>query len=120
MEEIIELGFNRLVEVINLHDSSIDAYSEEIRTLDAELLGKMAAQVTGVIAKPVSNFLKRERKTTTVRSMIPDIIRKDDNLGKSADPMPYRPDNMSRAVQDQFCLLGEDGNSMRSCTVLMI
>lgn len=38
MEEIIEQGFNRLVEVINLHDTSIDAYSEEIREKDADSL----------------------------------------------------------------------------------
>ncbi|ABD42060.1 hypothetical protein Mhun_2356 [Methanospirillum hungatei JF-1] len=110
MEEIIELGFNRLVEVINLHDSSIDAYSEEIRTLDAELLGKMAAQVTGVIAKTGIELLEKGKKDNHGEIYDPrHYPKKMIILGKSADPMPYRPDNMSRAVQDQFCLLGEDG-----------
>jgi len=74
MEEIIELGFNRLVEVINLHDKSVDAYSEEIKNLDAELLCKMAAQVTGIISKTGIELLEKGKK---------------DNQGEICDPRHY-------------------------------
>lgn len=110
MEEIIELGFNRLVEVINLHDKSADAYSEEIKNLDAELLCKMAAQVTGIISKTGIELLEKGKKDNQGEIYDPrHYPTKMIILGKSAEPMPYRPDNMSKEVQDQFCLLGEDG-----------
>ncbi len=110
MEEIIEQGFNRLIEVINLHDASLGAYSEEIRNLDAELLNRMAAQVTGVIAKTGIELLEKGKKDNQGEIYDPrHYPKKMIILGKSTDPVPYRPDNMSRAVQDQFCLLGEDG-----------
>lgn len=110
MEEIIEQGFNRLIEVINLHDASLGAYSEEIRNLDAELLNRMAAQVTGVIAKTGIELLEKGKKDNQGEIYDPrHYPKKMIILGKSTNPVPYRPDNMSRAVQDQFCLLGEDG-----------
>lgn len=110
MEEIIELGFNRLVEVINLHDSSIDAYAEEIRNLDADLLGRMGAQISPVIAKIGIELLEKGKKDNQGEIYDPrHYPTKMIILGKSAEPVSFRPDNMSRAVQDQFCLLGEDG-----------
>ena len=110
MEEVIELGFNRLVEIINLHDTSIDAYSEEIRNLDALLLGKMASQITQVISKTGIELLEKGKKDNQGEIYDPrHYPLKMIILGKSAEPVLYRPDNMSRSVQDQFCLLGEDG-----------
>jgi len=110
MEEIIEQGFNRLVEVINMHDASIDAYSEEIRKKDAELLGRMAAQVSPVISKTGIEILEKGKKDNQGEIYDPrHYPSKMIILGRSADPAPYRPDNLSHAVQDQFCLLGEDG-----------
>ena len=110
MEELIEKGFNRLVEVINLHDTSIDAYSEDIRKMDAELMNRMAMQVTKVISKTGIELLEKGKKDN--HGEIYDSRHYPTKmiiLGKSAEPAPYRPDNMSRAVQDQFCLLGDDG-----------
>lgn len=110
MEEIIEQGFNRLVEVINLHDTSIDAYSENIRKMDAELLDKMASKVTPVIKKTGIELLEKGKKDNQGEIYDPcHYPLKMIILGRSAEPVPYRPDNMSRTVQDQFCLLGEDG-----------
>jgi hypothetical protein len=110
MEEVIERGFSRLIELINLHDSSIDAYSEEIKTMDADLLARMASQVRVVISKTGIELLEKGKKDS--QGEIYDPIHyplKMIILGRSADPVLYRPDNMSRQVQDQFCLLGEDG-----------
>ncbi|NLV25974.1 MAG: hypothetical protein GXY48_02220 [Methanomicrobiales archaeon] len=110
MEEMIEQGFNRLVEVIRLHDTSIDAYSEEIRKMDAELLGRMAMQLKPVISKTGVELLEKGKKDNQGEIYDPrHYPQKMIILGKCADPVPYRPDNLSRAVTDQFCLLSEDG-----------
>lgn len=110
MEEVIEQGFNRLVEIINLHDKEIDAYSEDIRRLDADLLARMASQVQGIISQYGVEILEKGKKDNQGEIYDPrHYPRKMIILGRSADPVQYRPDNLSRSVCDQFCLLSEDG-----------
>mgnify|MGYP000900733447 CR=1 FL=1 len=110
MDEIIERGFQQLVEVINLHDTAIDAYSDEIKAEDAQLLAKMAAHVRSLIPKIGLELLEKGKKDN--QGQIYDSKHYPTKmiiLGKSAEKVPYRPDNMARAVHDQFCLLGDDG-----------
>lgn len=70
----------------------------------------MAAQVSPVISKIGIELLEKGKKDIQGEIYDPrHYPSKMIILGRSADPAPYRPDNLSRAVQDQFCLLGEDG-----------
>ncbi|MDD1725167.1 MAG: hypothetical protein LUQ07_08580 [Methanospirillum sp.] len=110
MEELIERGFTRLVEIINTQDSSIDAYTEEIRQHDADLLARMAMQVMPVISKIGIEMLEKGKKDNQGEIYDPRHYgTKMILLGKSADPVSFRPDNMAKKVQDQYCLLGSDG-----------
>lgn len=110
MEDIIERGFTRLVEVINTLDTSIDAYSDEIRGKDADLLYRMGQQVIPVIEKIGLEMLEKGKKDNKGEIYDPcHYQKKMILLGKSSDPAPFRPDNMVKKVTDQFCTVGEDG-----------
>lgn len=110
MEDIIERGFTRLVEVINTQDISIGAYTEEIRGKDADLLYRMGQQVKPVIEKIGLEMLEKGKKDNKGEIYDPQHYQKKMILlGKSSDPVPFRPDNMAKKVSDQFCMVGEDG-----------
>lgn len=110
MDEIIIQGYTRLIELIKTTDASIDDRSAVIRSRDAELLGEMG-RITGPVIKTAGiSLLERGKKDN--QGEIYDAVHYPSRvfvLGKSTDPAPYRPDNMSRKITDQFCLLGEDG-----------
>jgi len=110
MEDIVIDGYNRLIELIQTADASIDQHAPAIREREAELLGRMGA-ITGPVIKKVGiTILEKGKKD--MKGDIYDAVHYDARvfiLGKCIDLAPYRPDNMSRPVIDQFCLLSEDG-----------
>lgn len=110
MEDVIINGYNRLVDLIRTTDSGIDQHTEEIRNQEAELVARMGALTGPVIQTMGITILEKGKKDN--KGDIYDAkhyTQKVFVLGKSADPAPYRPDNMSRQVIDQFCLISEDG-----------
>jgi len=110
MEEVIERGFSRLVELINTKDQAIDAYNIEIREKDADLLLRMAAQMKHVIGKIGIQMLEKGKTDNQGEIFDPQYYDKRMILlGKSSEPAPFRPDNMAKKVSDQFCTMSEDG-----------
>jgi hypothetical protein len=110
MEDVIINGYTRLIELIRTTDSGIDQHTESIRAHEAEVLGKMGAMTAPVIHNAGITILERGKKDNL--GEIYDANHYPSRvfvLGKSTDLSPYRPDNISRPVIDQFCLLSEDG-----------
>ncbi|WP_319579593.1 hypothetical protein [uncultured Methanospirillum sp.] len=110
MEDVILNGYNRLIDLIQTTDTGIDQRSAVIRAQEDDLVGKMGAITAPVIHTMGITILEKGKKDN--QGEIYDAKHYSSRvfvLGKSADPAPYRPDNMSRQVIDQFCLLSEDG-----------
>jgi hypothetical protein len=110
MEEVIERGFSRLVELINTKDKAIDAYNVEIRERDADLLLRMASLMKHVIGKIGIHMLEKGKSDNQGEIFDPQYYNtRMILLGKSSEPAPFRPDNMAKKVSDQFCTISEDG-----------
>lgn len=84
--------------------------SEKVRENDAKLLEKMAKSAEPVVKKIGINILRKGKQDTKGELYDPQYyIEKMIILGKT-DPAPFRPDNPSIPVVDQFCVLSEEGS----------
>lgn len=112
MDEI-EKGFEKIKEKIDtlaeLQEKG-KTLSEKVRADDAKLLERMAKSAKPVIKKIGLNILKKGKQDTKGELYHPQYYpEKMVILGKT-DPAPFRPDNPSMQVVDQFCVLSEEGN----------
>lgn len=108
MDEI-EAGLEKIMQKIDELKKSDAALSEQVRTHDAELLGRMAKTAIPVVKIVGLSLLKQGKQDT--KNELYDAAYYPEKmiiLGKS-DPAPYRPDNVSKKVTDQFCVLSENG-----------
>jgi len=110
MDNIIEDGFTRLVEVINTQTEAIAAAEEQLKLQDGALFERMGEMATP-IAKAIGIEILSRGKVDLSGELydpqfyqIPMIV-----LGKTVDIAPFRPDDPSKKVTDQFCTLGADG-----------
>jgi len=108
MDEI-EAGFKKLADRIREREGEKGALSEEVKKKEAALLSRMAKTAKPLIPTIGMNLLERGKQDTkgelydTVFSRNKMIV-----LGKT-DPVEFRPDNITKKVDDQFCVLSEDG-----------
>jgi hypothetical protein len=108
MDEI-EAGFTKLTEKINEMTRSTDEAAKKIQENDAVLIEKMAQMALPVIQSIGLNMLEKGKQEGS--GELYDTIfyqQKMIVLGKT-DPVKFRLDDMSKKVDDQFCLLSEDG-----------
>ena len=108
MDEI-EAGYEQIMQKIEDLKKDGAKMSEEIRTHDAELLGRMAAKAKPVVKSVGLNLLKIGKQDT--KNELYDAnyyTEKMIILGKS-EPAPFRPDDPSKKITDQFCVLNEKG-----------
>jgi hypothetical protein len=108
MDEI-ETGFKILADRIREREGEKGTLSEEVRKKEAPLLSRMAKTAKPLIPHIGMNMLERGKQDTkgelydTVFSRKKMIV-----LGKTA-PVEFRPDDITKKVDDQFCVLSEDG-----------
>lgn len=108
MDEI-EAGFKQLADRIREREGEKSALSEDVRKKEASLLARMARTAKPLIPSIGMNMLERGKQDTkgdlydTVFSRKKMIV-----LGKT-NPVEFRPDDISKKVDDQFCVLSEDG-----------
>jgi hypothetical protein len=108
--DVIEQGFSEMMERIKVLRQKKEDLSEEIRTNDAALLERMVKSALPLIPNIGLEMLEKGKKDG--KGDIYDARYYPGRmlvLGKSEDPLEYRPDDMTRPVSSQFCVLGEDG-----------
>ena len=109
MDDIIEAGFQKLTEKIQEKEKEREKLSEEVRKNDAELLARMAALTAPIIGKIGLNMLYKGKQDS--KGELYDTAFHPNKmivLGKT-EPVKFRPDDISKPVSDQFCVLSEDG-----------
>jgi hypothetical protein len=107
--DVIEEGFSRIMEKTKEIAEKREKLTEEVRAQDELLLAKMGELATDVVRRIGLNMLKKGKQDT--RSEIYDaeyFKKKMIVLGKT-EPVEFRPDDASKKVNDQFCVLAEDG-----------
>ena len=108
MDEI-EAGFRKLADRIREREGETSALSEEVIREEAALLSRMIRTARPLIPAIGMNMLERGKQDT--KGELYDTVffrRKMIVLGKTT-PAEFRPDNPTRKVDDQFCVLSEDG-----------
>lgn len=112
MDEI-EKGLEKLNEKINdlkgLQEKG-KTLSEKVRANDAKLLERMAQSAMPVVKKVGLNILKKGKQDTKGELYHPQYYTEKMIILGKTDPAPFRPDNPSMPVVDQFCVLSEEGS----------
>jgi hypothetical protein len=110
MDEI-ENGFDKLMQKIEQLQENEKALTGKLRENDAKLLKKMAVSSVSIVKIVGLNMLKMGKQDTKGEIYDPMYYpQKMIILGKSEQPAAFRPDNPSKAVTDQFCVLSSDGD----------
>lgn len=110
MDEIVEQGFERLTALVAETKEAQNAAAGEIEKENAKLLSMMAKTVGEIVAEIGQEFLLKAKMDT--KGELYDqkyYAEKMIILGKSSDPVPFRPDNPTKKVDQQFCVLNEKG-----------
>jgi hypothetical protein len=108
MDEI-EAGFEKIMQKIEDMKKTDARLSEQVKTHDGQLLGRMAVLAKPVVKSVGLNMLKIGKQDT--KNEIYDAnyyTEKMIVLGK-IEPAPFRPDDPSKKITDQFCVLSEKG-----------
>jgi len=108
MDEI-EAGFSRLVAKIEEQSKETIKISEEIARHDAELLKRMAG-LSGPVIKIVGlNMLMKGKQDGKGELFDTSFYPEKMIVLAKTEPVKYRPDDVTKKVDDQFCVLSEDG-----------
>jgi hypothetical protein len=108
MDEI-ETGFTKLTEKIDEMTKNTDNAAKKIKENDAVLMEKMAGMALPVIQSIGLNMLEKGKQQGSGELYDTTFYpQKMIVLGKT-EPVKFRLDDISKKVDDQFCLLSEDG-----------
>ena len=113
MDEIVEQGFYLLRNLVSKTKEEQEAAAAEIEKENAKLLSMMAHTVGEIVAEVGQEFLLKAKMDT--KGELYDqkyYAEKMIILGKSAEPVSFRPDNPTKKVDQQFCVLTEKGEIM--------
>ncbi len=108
MDEI-EAGFTKLTEKIDGMTKSTDAAAKEIKENDALLIEKMAGMALPVIRSIGINMLEKGKQEGNGELYDTSFYQQKMIVLGKTDPVKFRLDDISKKVDDQFCLLSEDG-----------
>jgi len=108
MDEI-EKGFDLLFEQLEELDKGREGMAAQILEGKAVLLEKMAGKAAPVVARIGLSMVKRAKLDAKGEPYNAEYYpQKMLVLGKT-EPAKFRPDDVSRPVVDQFCVLSEEG-----------
>jgi len=106
--DVIEEGFSLIMEKIKESTGMREELAKEVAAHDVELLQKMGEMAAPIVQRIGLNMLQKGKQDT--RSEIYDaqyFKQKMIVLGKT-EPMEFRPDDSSKKIADQFCVLADD------------
>lgn len=107
--EKIEEGFQAAIACAKKSTEGVDSLSPEIYAAEASLISRLAADAAAIV--PTAGLLMMLRGKQDGKGVLYDTVYFDQKmliLGKT-DPMPYRPDDTTKKVDNQYLVLGEDG-----------
>ncbi|MDN7025753.1 hypothetical protein FGU65_12830 [Methanoculleus sp. FWC-SCC1] len=110
MDDVIEQGYTRLVEAIRETADEKEKLAGEVREQKAALLTRMAAEAAPLVPQIGLSMLNRARIDSNKELYDPEYYPEKMILLGKTEPMPYRPDDMTKRVDTQVCVLSEDGS----------
>ncbi len=110
MDEVIENGYTRLIEIIRTQGETIENIALEIRKKNTALFTRMIEMTVPVI--PAAGIQMLDMGKVDIHGEMYDTRHYDEKmilLGKSEEISVARPDDLNKKITDQFCMLGESG-----------
>jgi len=110
MDEIIEQGFDRLAEYISETKDAQKKALDKVIENNVLLLEKMVRTVTPIIAEIGSEYMLKGKQDQKGELYDQKYYKeKMIILGKPEKPVETRPDNPTKKVTSQFCVMTEKG-----------
>jgi hypothetical protein len=108
MDEI-ETGFTRIIEKIEALKKDNETLSEKIRKNDAALFSGMAEMAVPVVKNIGLSMLRKGKQDNKGELYETEFFPGKMILLGKTDPVAFRPDDINKKVDDQFCVFSEDG-----------
>lgn len=108
MDEI-EKGFDLIFEQLGELEKEKDERAGQILEGKAELLEKMAATSAFIVARVGMNMVNRAKLDSKGEPYNAEYYPKKMLVLGKTEPAKFRPDDVNKAVADQFCVISEDG-----------
>ncbi|MCM2466964.1 hypothetical protein [Methanoculleus oceani] len=109
MDPIIEEGYARLLETLGDLQAKKEESASELRGNIGALLARMAADTAPVVKQIGLEILQRAKREASGELYDQAFYEKKMIVLGKAEPLPYRPDDPSKPVDAQICVLDEDG-----------
>lgn len=110
MDPIIEEGYARLLETLGELQAKKEESASKVQENAGALLARMAADTAPVVGRIGLDMLRRAKREASGELYEQEYYEKKMIVLGKTDPLPYRPDDPTRPVDTQICVLGEDGN----------
>lgn len=108
MDEI-EAGLAALINRINAAKEEKEHLADDLAGREADLLARMGEMAAPLIGEIGVSLLQAGRQDQAGHIFKPLYYREKMIVLGKTDPMPYRPDDASKKVADQYCVLTEKG-----------
>ncbi len=105
----IEKGFALIQQKIEALGEKKEEYSRELQGKDALLLERMAQTAVPVVQRIGINMLDRGKVDQKGEIYDPQYHKQKMIVLGKVEPDTYRPDDATKKIQDQFCVLADDG-----------
>lgn len=108
MDEI-EAGFQKLVGRIRESETERESLKADVLQHEVALFERMIKLAAPLVKTIGINMLLRGKQDTKGELYDTSFHKKKMIVLGKTEPSEYRPDNMAKKVEDQFCVLSEDG-----------
>lgn len=108
MDEI-EAGYAALIRTIDEVQQEKETFASELAGQEGALLTRMAGMAAPLVGRIGLNLLKKGRQDQNGEIFHPEYYREKMIVLGKTEPLPHRPDDPTKKVDDQFCALNEKG-----------
>lgn len=109
MDPIIEEGYARLLETLDDLQEKREESAAALRENIGALIARMAADTAPVVGVIGLEMLRRAKREASGELYDQEYYEKKMIVLGKAEPLPYRPDDPTKPIDTQVCVLDEEG-----------
>lgn len=109
MDPIIEEGYARLLETIEDLQEKKEETAGELRERIGALVARMAVDTAPAVGTIGLEILRRAKREASGELYDQEYYRNKMIVLGKAEPLPFRPDDPTKPVDTQVCVLDEEG-----------
>ncbi len=109
MDPIIEEGYARLLETLDDLQEKREESAATLRENIGALIARMAADTAPVVGVIGLEMLRRAKREASGELYDQEYYEKKMIVLGKTEPLPYRPDDPTKPIDTQVCVLDEEG-----------